>query len=75
MYRQLWTSVFILDRSLQIRFAVTVYLGHLGQLMQKDINVIFPRGALETKLSIEIKVVYENMYIVVYLSFEKNQVS
>lgn len=31
MYRQLWTSVFILDRSLQIRFAVTVYLGHLGQ--------------------------------------------
>ena len=44
-------------------------------MMQKDINVIFPPGALETKLSIEIKVVYENMYIVVYLSFEKNQVS
>jgi len=38
--------------------------------------LFFPPGALVNKgLSIEIKVVYENMYIVVYLSVEKNQVS
>lgn len=42
--------------------------------MQKDINVIFvPPGALVNRgLSIEFMVVYENMYIVVYLSVEKD---
>lgn len=44
--------------------------------MQKDINVIFfPSGALVSKISIEIKVVYENIYIVVYLSVKENRVS
>lgn len=44
--------------------------------IQKDINVIFfLQVHLYTRLSIEIKVVYKNMYIVVYLSVEKNQVS
>lgn len=41
-YVQLWTTFFILDRSVQTKFAIKVDHGRGGGItMQKDINVIF----------------------------------